>query len=98
MFFPFTSAFTVELDDEEFGESRQTCGTTGAGSTSVDEPPTRFVRDRFMIGLISCRSRDGLLIGDVIPGDCEDIDVGVVSRLYAPGPGDPEYRVEGLAL
>lgn len=35
---------------------------------------------------------------DTIPGDCEDIEVGVVSRLYEPGPGDSEYLVEGLAL
>lgn len=32
------------------------------------------------------------------PGDCDDIDVGVVSRLYEPGPGDSENLVDGLPL
>lgn len=34
-----------------------------------------------------------------MPGDCDEMEVGVVSRLYTPpGPGDSENRVEGLAL
>jgi hypothetical protein len=48
---------------------------------------------------LTCRNLRGLFFkGAIIPGDCEDIDVGVVSLLYAPGPGDSENRVEGLAL
>lgn len=26
------------------------------------------------------------------------MDVGVVSRLYGPGPGDPDHLVDGLPL
>lgn len=38
------------------------------------------------------------LIGAEMLGDCDDADVGVVSRLYDPGPGEPENFVDGLAL
>lgn len=38
------------------------------------------------------------LLGAMRPGDCDDIEVGVVSRLYGPGPGDAENLVEGLPL
>lgn len=37
-------------------------------------------------------------LGTKSPGDCEDIEVGVVSRLYGPGAGDAENPVEGLPL
>ena len=40
----------------------------------------------------------GIRIEDTMPGECEEIDVGVVSRLYGPGPGDSEKRVDGLPL
>jgi hypothetical protein len=40
----------------------------------------------------------GMRIGATRPGDCEDMDVGVVSRLYGPGPGDSENLVDGLPL
>jgi len=33
-----------------------------------------------------------------MPGDCEDMEVGVVFLLKAPGPGDSENLVDGLAL
>jgi hypothetical protein len=37
-------------------------------------------------------------MGATNPGDCEEMDVGVVSRLYGPGPGDPDHLVDGLPL
>ena len=49
---------------------------------------------------LPCRSLGVIgFTGAKIPGDCDEIDVGVVFRLYAaPGPGDSENRVDGLAL
>jgi len=55
----------------------------------------------FIIGAFPCRSRGVVVfMGRKIPGDCDDMDVGVVSLLYAlaPGPGDSENRVDGLTL
>lgn len=40
----------------------------------------------------------GIRMGATSPGDCDEIEVGVVSRLYGPGPGDPENLVDGLPL
>lgn len=40
----------------------------------------------------------GIRIGATRPGDCDEMDVGVVSRLYGPVPGDPENLVDGLPL
>jgi hypothetical protein len=37
-------------------------------------------------------------LGATSPGDCDDTEVGVVSRLYGPRLGDSENLVEGLAL
>ena len=36
------------------------------------------------------------MVGRVIPGECEDTDVGVDVLLN--GPGDSEYRVEAVLL
>lgn len=48
---------------------------------------------------LPCRSLGvWVFVGAIIPGDWDAIDVGVVSLLYAPGPGDSENLVDGLAL
>ena len=46
---------------------------------------------RLRVGL-SCFLLTGVLIGVEIPGDCDDIDVGVEVLLKAPG--DSERRVD----
>ena len=40
----------------------------------------------------------GIRIGATKPGDCDEMEVGVVSRLYGPGPGDSDHLVDGLPL
>ena len=37
-------------------------------------------------------------MGATSPGDWDEMEVGVVSRLYGPGPGDPDHLVDGLPL
>lgn len=68
-------------------------------STSVVVPALLRVMGGLVKAGLCCRPLDELkLLGTVSPGDCEDIEVGVVSRLYEPGPGDSENLVEGLPL
>ncbi|GJC88720.1 hypothetical protein Ct61P_12847 [Colletotrichum tofieldiae] len=53
---------------------------------------------RVKAGLTCLTLGTGSLIGATRPGDCDDKDVGVVSRLYGPGLVDSENLVDGLAL
>jgi hypothetical protein len=95
---------TVELEDDEFNDSRtaaRPCGSALMASTSFGTLPVllRVTGGRVRLGLLICLALGGLRrLGATSPGDCDDIEVGVVSRLYGPGPGDPENFVEGLAL
>ena len=91
---------TVELEDEEAMDSLTAASpwSTLAG-LPVLPALLRVTGGRETAGLF-CRSLRGAAtrIGATRTGDCEDIEVGVVSRLYGPGPGDSEYLVEGLPL
>jgi hypothetical protein len=102
---PFPSPLTVEFDDDDVTDSRNegwSCETTVTLGSSLSEklPAALLVGGGLLMAGLPCGSRGGLIfIGAIMPGDCEDIDVGVVSLLYAaPGPGDSENLVEGLAL
>ena len=104
--FFFSSAFsplTVEFEDDDVKDSRRDgkpCISSTPASASFELLPARLRDDSgglLLIGL-GCRSRGVIRRETARPGDCEDIEVGVVSLLNAPGPGDSEKRVEGLAL
>jgi len=96
---------TVELDDEDVRDSRtaaRPCASalTGSASLGMLSPLLRVIG-----GLVRAESNGlirvpavGIRIGATRPGDCDEIEVGVVSRLYGPGPGEPEKRVDGLPL
>lgn len=100
---------TVELDDDEVKDSLTAARPwvwALTESMSFDMLPVLL---RLRGGLVwvvwvacsICRilaTDVGIRMGATSPGDCDDIDVGVVSRLYGPGPGDPENLVEGLPL
>lgn len=106
-FFFFLSPFsplTVEFDDDDVRDSRSdgrpcTSRTPVSPSLGLGTLPARLLDTggRLVIGL-AWRRRGVIRRGATMLGDCDDIEVGVVSLLYAPGPGDSEKRVEGLAL
>ena len=99
-----TLPLTVELDDEDVRDSRTAAkpwGSTLMESTSFDMLPVlRPVTAGRVKAALCCRNLfiGNALLGAIRPGDCDDIEVGVVSRLYGPGPGDAENLVEGLPL
>jgi hypothetical protein len=95
---PFPPSLTVEFDEDDVSDSRKDgspCASMGFASAVPGTLPFRL-RDkggRVLIGL-GCRIRGVIPSGATIPGDCDDIEVGVVSRLYDPGPGDSENLVD----
>lgn len=101
---PLSPSRTVEFEEDEVNDSRTDAkpwGSIYVVSESLETLPARrrVTGGRVLAGL-SCFALTILLgrLGIVSPGDCEDIEVGVVSRLYAPGPGDSENLVDGEAL
>lgn len=78
------------------------CGSIAAPDASF--PPEvlpvllRVTGGRVCAGLPCCNLGVRGFVDTNIPGDCDDIEVGVVFLLNAPGPGDSENRVDGLAL
>lgn len=97
------SPFTVEFEDEEVTDSRNDGKVSTAGSSySWGKLPSLLLVSggRLLVAGLPCRNLGGANFnGATIPGDCDDIEVGVVSLLYAPpGPGDSENLVDGLAL
>lgn len=98
---------TVELDDDDVKDSRTAArpwASALTASMSFDMLPVllRLIGGLLAwagsIGLILATDETGIRMGATSPGDCDEMEVGVVSRLYGPGPGDPENRVEGLPL
>lgn len=93
----------MEFEDDEARDSltaASPCGSTLIESTSFVKLPAlrRVTGGRVSRGLLS-RSLVWFARNEATrPGDCEQIDVGVVSRLNEPGPGDSENLVEGLPL
>lgn len=83
---PLPSPLTVEFDDEEVSDSRRAgrpLGSTTAGSVSfalLPDRPLKVTGGLFTAGL-PCRTLDGVLRGAMMPGDMDDMDVGVVSLL-----------------
>jgi hypothetical protein len=86
--FSFFSSFPlalVEFDEEDVSDSRNEgnpCASRTSTSLSSEALPMRLLvtGGRLYIGLV-CRNRVGTLSGAIRPGDCEDIEVGVVSLL-----------------
>jgi hypothetical protein len=80
------SPFMVELDDEEVSDSRRDgrpCVSTTGASVSfalLPDRPLMLSGGLFTAGL-PCRIREGVFRGAMIPGDMDDMDVGVVSLL-----------------
>lgn len=106
---PFPSPFTVEFELLDVKDSL----TTDNPLESIGDPVTLSsvlpvlllvileTGGLFAIGTLPCLNLGvPAFSGRKIPGDWLDIDVGVVSLLYAlaPGPGDSENLVEGLTL
>ena len=89
-------ALTVDEEEEDVADSRtavkpRVCMSSGCGT------PGNFLLvtgGRLRVGLVACRDLRGALTGVPIPGDCDDIEVGVEVRLKAPG--DSERRVDEL--
>lgn len=97
-----STSLTVEFDDEDVRDSRTAARPWGSAlnaSISFALPALLRVTGGRVTAGLNCLVRGaGIRIGITRPGDCDDIDVGVVSRLYGPGPGDSENLVEGLPL
>lgn len=101
---PRSASLTVELDEEDVVDSRTAASPRGsltADSGSFVRLPVRrrVTGGRLRVGL-ACRALSDAAkrLGAMIPGDWDEMDVGVVSRLIAKGPGDSENLVDGLAL
>jgi hypothetical protein len=82
---PF-SPFTVEFDDDEVRDSRKgvrLCGSAAGASVSLELLPDRplIVTGGLFTAGLPCRTREGVFRGAIIPGDMDDMDVGVVSLL-----------------
>jgi len=107
LFFLFFMSFlspsrTVPFDDDDDDVSDSLIAARVCGLASALIPPlslgTSFVKLPALARL-PCRARGGgIPIEETMPGECEEREVGVVSRLYGPGPGDSEKRVDGLPL
>jgi len=99
-----SSIRTVEFEDEdEVSASRTAASPLGSvinASGSLEMLPAllRVTGGLESAGLPCLSFAAGNRMGAIRPGDCEDIEVGVVSRLYGPGPGDSDHLVDGLAL
>lgn len=84
--FGFPSPFTVEFDDEDVSDSLRgvrPCGSAMGASFSLallPDRPLMVTGGRFTAGL-PCRTLEGVFRGAMIPGDIDDMDVGVVSLL-----------------
>lgn len=94
---------TVELDDEDVRDSLTAARPSGSPlrtSASPDKllPLRRVTGGRVRPGLPCCILGGAKRVGKTRPGDWDDMDVGVVSRLYGPVPGDSENLVDGLPL
>ena len=91
-----SAPFTVEDDDDEVPDSRS-AGSPWYCDSSVSSCAGKFpilllvTGGRLRVGL-TCLSRIGDLAESGMPGECDDIDVGVDVRLNAPG--DSERRVD----
>jgi hypothetical protein len=99
----FSPSRTVEFDDDEVRDSltaARPCASALKASTSFGMLPAllRVTGGLVCAGLPCLALGGGIRMGATRPGDCEDMEVGVVSRLYGPGPGDSENLVEGLPL
>jgi hypothetical protein len=80
------SPFTVELDDDEVSDSRRDgrpCGSTIGTSISFAVLPDLplMVTGGLLTAGLPCRTLEGVFKGAMIPGDMDDMDVGVVSLL-----------------
>ena len=78
-------SLTVEFDEEDVKDSRRegrpcTSIRVPSGSLLVLPARLRVTGGRLLIGLF-CRSLGVILDGATTLGDCEDIEVGVVSLL-----------------
>lgn len=93
----------VEVDEDEFVDSLSAvkpCRFVLGSRASFDALPAllRVTGGLLSAGLGCLVLEAGKRMGATSPGDTEDMEVGVVSRLYEPGPGDSEYLVEGLPV
>lgn len=84
---------TVDADDEELGDSLSAgaaclCRLAGSSRASCRET------GGFECKGLTCRIRDALLFEKTVPGEYDDMDVGVDDTLK--GPGDSEYLVDGV--
>jgi hypothetical protein len=86
--FVLTPARTVEFDDDEVDNSLTTANPCGSALTEPASfevlPALRRVTGGRVSDASACRillPGAAILIGATNPGDCDDIDVGVVSRL-----------------
>jgi hypothetical protein len=85
VFSSFPLPLTVELDEDEVSDSRSAGSPFPSAATvsfSSEALPMRLLvtGGRLWMGL-PCRNRGVPLRGTISPGDCEDIEVGVVSLL-----------------
>ena len=88
-----TSASIVEVDGEEFVDSRtdeRVCWRT-LGSSGVRR---RVTGGGLLCSGLVCLVRVVDLIDSATPGEYDDMEVGVEETLK--GPGDSEYRVDGV--
>ena len=106
-FFLFLSSFlspsrTVPFDDDDDDVSDSLIAARVRGFAPALSPSlslgTSFVKLPALARLPWRARGGGIRIEETMPGEWEEIEVGVVSRLYGPGPGDSENRVEGLPL
>jgi hypothetical protein len=87
------SATTVEAEDEEVDDSRTVDRAWGLRVVTSSGVLWRVTGGLLCSGL-ACLVRCEFL-DMVLPGEYEEIDVGVEETLK--GLGDPEYRVDGVA-
>lgn len=90
--FVLASATTVEADDDDVDDSRTVDNVCGCRLLLSSGVLCRVTGGRLCRGLI-CFVRMDVRESEV-PGEYEDIDVGVDDVLKAPG--DSEYRVDGV--
>lgn len=81
------SARTVDADDEDVEDSRTEESARSSGVLCL-------VMGGLDCNGLACLVRTVDLVDKATPGEYEDIDVGVDETLK--GPGDSEYRVEGV--
>ena len=94
-----STALIVDDEDEDVVDSRSTGRPCGLGSSFCSKLPPILclvTGGRLCAELIGGLILDTNLGGYVIPGECEEMDVGV--DVLLKGPGDSEARVEALLL